>query len=308
MSTRPLVILTEPIDVVSRDWLAARVDLVEASPGADAFAQALPDAAGLVVRTATEVNEVMLARATNLQAVARAGVGLDNIDQDACRSRGITVLHTPDANTQSVAEYVMTLVLDALRPRDVLLDAVSQDIWDQLRSAARGCRQMNECRFGILGFGRIGRRVAKMASAIGFELSYTDVLTIDPAHRHGAVPVSLAELLSTSDVLSIHVDGRASNHGLLTAELISLLPDDALLVNTSRGFVMDSHALSDQLRSTPTFQAILDVHEHEPIPDDYPLLGLSNATLLPHNAARTTTALKNMSRVVENLARHLGVD
>jgi phosphoglycerate dehydrogenase-like enzyme len=308
MSTRPLVILTEPIDVVSRDWLAARVDLVEASPGADAFAQALPDAAGLVVRTATEVNEVMLARATNLQAVARAGVGLDNIDQDACRSRGITVLHTPDANTQSVAEYVMTLVLDALRPRDVLLDAVSQDIWDQLRSAARGCRQMNECRFGILGFGRIGRRVAKMASAIGFELSYTDVLTIDPAHRHGAAPVSLAELLSTSDVLSIHVDGRASNHGLLTAELISLLPDDALLVNTSRGFVMDSHALSDQLRSTPTFQAILDVHEHEPIPDDYPLLGLSNATLLPHNAARTTTALKNMSRVVENLARHLGVD
>jgi D-3-phosphoglycerate dehydrogenase len=308
MSTRPLVILTEPIDVASRDWLAARVDLVEASPGADAFAQALPDAAGLVVRTATEVNEVMLARATNLQAVARAGVGLDNIDQDACRSRGITVLHTPDANTQSVAEYVMTLVLDALRPRDVLLDAVSQDIWDQLRSAARGCRQMNECRFGILGFGRIGRRVAKMASAIGFELSYTDVLTIDPAHRHGAAPVSLAELLSTSDVLSIHVDGRASNHGLLTAELISLLPDDALLVNTSRGFVMDSHALSDQLRSTPTFRAILDVHEHEPIPDDYPLLGLSNATLLPHNAARTTTALKNMSRVVENLARHLGVD
>jgi len=308
MSDRPVVILAEPIEPASKDWLAARVDLIEAGPGEEAFARWLPEAAAIVVRTATRVDVEMLDAAPKLRAIARAGVGLDNIDQKSCHDRGIAVLHTPDANTQAVAEYVMTLVMDAMRPRDVLTDALSIDEWNALRSGARAHKQMDECRFGILGLGRIGQRVARMASAVGFSLFYTDLLAIDESKRSGATPLPLDELLSTSDVLSIHVDGRLANHGLLNEEHIAMLSPNALLVNTSRGCVVEAGPLCDRLRRTPSFRAILDVHELEPIPEGDPMLALPNVTLLPHSAARTTAALANMSRVVEDLARHLAVE
>ncbi|MCH2148068.1 MAG: hypothetical protein MK095_01400 [Phycisphaerales bacterium] len=308
MSSRPVVILAEPIEAASKEWLAARVELIEAGPEEHAFNHWLPEAAGIVVRTATQVDAAMLDAAPGLRVIARAGVGLDNIDQEACEARGIAVVHTPDANTQAVAEYVMTLVMDALRPRDVLVDAPSTDDWHALRSVERAHRQMDECRFGILGFGRIGQRVARMASAVGFQMFYTDLLSIDESNRSGATPLPLEELLSTSDVLSIHVDGRRSNHGLLDARHIAMLPPTSLLVNTSRGCVVEAGPLRERLRTMPMFRAILDVHDVEPIPEDESMLGMPNVTLLPHNAARTTTALSNMSRVVEDLARHLGVE
>ena len=177
-----------------------------------------------------------------------------------------------------------------------------------VRSGARAHKQMDECRFGILGLGRIGQRVARMASAVGFSLFYTDLLAIDESKRSGATPLPLDEMLSTSDVLSIHVDGRLANHGLLNEEHIAMLSPNALLVNTSRGCVVEAGPLCDRLRRTPSFRAILDVHELEPIPEGDPMLALPNVTLLPHSAARTTAALANMSRVVEDLARHLAVE
>lgn len=305
MDIRPIIILAEPIEDSSRDWLANRVDLVEAAPGEPAFLEALPLASGMVIRTGTIVDESMLSAAPRLQAVARAGVGLDNIDQAACARHEVAVLHTPGANTQAVVEYVMTLVMDSLRPREVLSEAIDVDSWNELRSSARTHKQMSEYRFGILGFGRIGQRVAEVASAVGFSTCYTDLLDIAVSKRHGARPLQLEELLSNSDILSIHVDGRASNRGLLGASRLRLLPKGALLVNTARGFVIDEQALVHRLEEDLDFQAILDVHEHEPIPSSCPLLGLPNVTLLPHTAARTTQALSNMSRVVEDLVGHL---
>ena len=307
MPSTPLILVTEPIMQDCLNWLSERAEVVEAAPGSQEFDHLLPRANALVVRTSTQVDVTMLDAAPALRAVARAGVGLDNIDQDACGQRGIEILHTPDANTQAVVEYVTTIMLDALRPREPLSRGMDREEWDTLRAADRAHRQMSECRLGILGFGRIGSRVAEVASAIGFSTAYTDLKEIPESARHGAMPLTMDELLATSDVLSIHVDGRASNHNLVGTDELNRLPAHALLVNTARGSVVDTTALAGRLRSTPTFRARLDVHDTEPIPPGHPLLDLPNAALYPHVAARTTSALQNMSRVVEALAHHLGI-
>jgi phosphoglycerate dehydrogenase-like enzyme len=254
-----------------------------------------------VVRTYTRVDDALLAQLPRLKVVGRAGVGLDNIDLDACARRGVRVCSTPDANTQAVVEYVLCLLCDALRPR-VLLDApVDRARWDEVRAEVVGRRQMNELRLGILGFGRIGRRVAQVAGAIGFEVEYCDLLDVPEAMRHGAFPVSAEDLFRHADVLTVHVDGRPSNRHLVGERLLGLMKPDAVLLNTSRGFVLDDHALARHLRANPASMAILDVHEPEPITDACPLLGLPNAHLAPHLASRTDAAMEAMSWVVRDV-------
>ena len=164
---------------------------------------------------------------------------------------------------------------------------------------------MDQLVFGVLGFGRIGSRVAEVASAIGFKVLYHDLLEIPAASRGNASSVELESLLGESDILSLHVDGRASNHHLLDADRLGLLRDTMLLVNASRGFVIDEDALASRLRTTPSMHAILDVHDREPIPECSPMLSLPNATLHPHIAARTRTGLANMGWVVRDLLEHV---
>jgi phosphoglycerate dehydrogenase-like enzyme len=255
----------------------------------------------LVVRTYTQVNDALLARLPALRAVGRAGVGLDNIDEEACARRGVRVFNTPDANTQAVVEYVTCLVCDALRPRLFLDAPVSKARWNEIREEVVAHRQMNELRMGILGFGRVGRRVADVARAIGFDVVFHDVLNVQESERRGARSVSAAELFATSDVVTVHIDGRASNQGFVNAALINAMKPDALFINTSRGFVVDHVALAAHLQRCPGAQAILDVHEPEPIDASNPLLGIPNAHLAPHLASRTDAAMDAMSWVVRDV-------
>ena len=307
MADMPLVILAEPIDEVARDWLDQRVDLQVVAQHEPGFMELLGRARGIVIRTATRVDRDLLASAPRLEVVARAGVGLDGVDLDACRERGIRVLNTPDANTQAVVEFVIAAMTEALRPRERVRTAVESDHWRAMRAADRACVQMDELTFGVLGFGRIGSRVAQVASAIGFDVVYHDLRDIPVSERGSAVPVDLPTLLAASDVLTIHVDGRPENRSLLDADRIGLLRDTVLLLNTSRGFVIDESALANRLAATPSMTAILDVHEIEPVPADSPMLGLENAILHPHIAARTRTGLRAMSWVVRDLVEHLPV-
>lgn len=301
----PLVVRTEHLDAGAEAWLAERCEMVHAAVDAPAFGDLAPTLAGLVVRTYTIVDESLLDRLPALRVVARAGVGLDNIDVAACRGRGIEVVHTPDANTQAVVEYVTCLLCDALRPRVMLDEAVPKERWTQIRDEVCGAWQMNELVLGILGFGRIGRRVAEVAGALGFRVIFHDLLEIPDRDRRGADAVSMETILAESDVLTVHVDGRDANHGLLDAGMLDRMKSDAIILNTSRGFVIDEDALAAWLRRNPAALAILDVHATEPFRDDDPLLGLPNAHLAPHLASRTTTALANMSWVVKDLWRVL---
>lgn len=302
---QPLVILTETLDAEPAAWLAERASLEHATAESRRFDELAPNCEGLLVRTYTRVDEHLLGRLPRLRVVGRAGVGLDHIDVSACRARGVEVVHTPDANTQAVVEYVVCLLADALRPRLVLPGAVSSDRWHELRREVVATRQMNECTLGILGTGRIGRRIAEVAAAIGFRVLRNDLL---PDPERSAIPGRSAEietLFAESDVVTIHIDGRPSNRGFVDRRLLSLLKSDAMLLNTSRGMVIDAKALADHLKAHPSSQALLDVHEPEPIPEGHPLVGLPNAHLMPHLASRTRTATLAMSWVVRDVWRVL---
>lgn len=302
----PLVAVTEPLSAAAMTWLRSQCTVVQAAPGSVDFAAQAARLEGLVVRTLTRVDAALLRQLPALKVVGRAGVGLDNIDLQACRERGVTVVSTPDANTQAVVEYVLSLLCDAMRPRVFLEQPVDTEAWERIRGEICGVKQMDECTLGILGLGRIGSRVAQVAAAIGFEVLYNDLRDIPAHQRHGATPVSVERLFAESDVLTLHIDGRPSNRHAVNAALITSMKSDALLLNTCRGFVLDHQALRGFLMSNRGAQALLDVHEPEPFDADHPLLGLPNAHLAPHLASRTRTAMERMSWVVRDVVAVLG--
>lgn len=302
---RPFVVVTEELDEACRLWLAERCE-VEACPSEDArFGELIGRAGGLVVRTYTQVDSALLAKAPGLRVVGRAGVGLDNIDIAACRARGVEVVHTPDANTRAVVELVTAFMLDALRPREYLDKPLALKEWKSVRSGMVAPRQLAELTLGILGLGKVGGGVARVGAAMQMPVLFHDVRDISGEARWGAQPVSADDLFARCDVVSVHVDERASNRGLVGAALLARLKPGAMLINTSRGFVIDASAAAAWLKRDPSAMAILDVHDPEPFGADYPLLGLPNARLTPHIGAATRLAHRNMSWVVRDVWRVL---
>jgi D-3-phosphoglycerate dehydrogenase len=299
------VIQTEELDDSAASWLSERCELVRAGPDDPRFESLIRRAQGLVVRTYTLVDEAMLEKAPMLRGVARAGVGLERIDVDACERRGVRVVHTPEANTQAVAEYVFALLFDALRPRAFLEKPLEERDWRQLRSDLRARRQLSDCTLGIVGMGKIGRRVAEIARAIRMRVIYHDLQEIPAALRAGAEPVSMDELLTRSDVISLHVDARPGNRNLINSAAFSRMRSDVVLVNTCRGFVIEPYACAEFFISHPGATALLDVHEPEPFDGRYPLLEIANVHLAPHIAAATSSANRAMSWVVRDLWRVL---
>lgn len=302
MSDRPLVLYNEPLAQVAVNWLQQRCEVVQCAADDPQFDEQLRRADALIVRTYLEVDAALLARGPKLRVVGRAGIGLDNIDADACRSRGIEVVYTPQASTQAVVEYVTALIFDALRPRQALPAAPDQKRWSELRRILVGRRQLDECTVGILGFGRIGSHLGRALSGFGCRVVYNDLCEIAESSRSGALPVDVEALFADSDIISVHVDGRASNRQFVSEWLLSRMKGDAVFINTSRGFVVDAAALAEAMRSRPEAQAMIDVHDPEPFAGDYPLLGLPNVKLFPHLASRTETGLVNMSWVVRDVA------
>lgn len=304
-SDRPFALITEDLDAAPEAWLAERCEVARCAPDAPGFGPLLARAHALVVRTYTVVNDALLDRAPNIRVVGRAGVGLDNIDLPACAARGVTVVSTPDANSRAVVEYVFAMLADALRPRAYLDAPLDAKAWNQARRDLVGERELSELTLGIYGFGRIGSSVARVGAAFDMPVIYHDIREIDPASRHGATPVSRDELLARADVLSIHVDGRPSNRHLMNADAIDRLKPGVVLINSARGFLLDANALAAFLRASPRATALIDVHDPEPFPPDYPLLGLPNARCSPHLASGTRRAKENMSWVVRDVWRVL---
>jgi phosphoglycerate dehydrogenase-like enzyme len=275
----PLVIVTENLDDTAASWISARMRVEQAGPDTAGFETLSTQAEALVIRTYTRVDADLLDRLPRLRVVGRAGVGLDNIDLPECRRRGVEVVHTPEANTQ----------------------AVSLDRWHELRRDVVAERQMDTLTLGILGLGRVGRRVAEVARAIGFRVLANDLLPMTGESRRSAEPVELETLFAESDVISLHIDGRPTNRGFVDRRLLSLLKPHVTLLNTCRGMVLDHEALGAHLRNHPGSQALLDVHDPEPPTPDHPLWDLPNAHLLPHLASRTRQATENMSWVVKDV-------
>jgi phosphoglycerate dehydrogenase-like enzyme len=296
------VLVTEGSDAKPLQWLKERARVVEIATSDPQFTSNLAAADGLLVRTYTRVNADLLDRAPRLKVVGRGGVGLENIDVAECRRRGIEVVYTPDANTLAVGDFVFGFILQLLRPWELFRDAVYPHAeFKRIRNTVRG-RQLNELTIGILGMGRVGRRVGHIAAnGFGMRVIYNDLIDVRADLKFPAEAVDKPALYRDADILSIHVDMRPGNQHLVGRDQIAMLKSSAVVINTSRGEVLDVHALAEALRGQRIYGAAIDVFDPEPPGPDFPLLGLPNVLLTPHIAARTTTAMENMSWVVRDV-------
>jgi len=297
-----IAVVTEGSDPVPLDWLRQRLRVVEIRTSDPGFDSALASADALLVRTYTRVDGALLERSPKLKVVGRGGVGLENIDVPACRRRGIEVVYTPDANTLAVGDYVFGAMLQMLRPWAAFSQsAYSPAEFKRVRDTVRGL-QLNELTIGILGMGRVGRRVGHIAvNGFGMRVLYNDLLDVRDKLDFPAEPVEKDRLFAEADVLTIHVDMRPGNAHLVGAMQLAMMKPTALLINSSRGEVLDAAALGDTLRSGKLIGAALDVFAPEPPPPDFPLIGLKNVLLTPHLASRTYSAMENMSWVVRDI-------
>lgn len=300
------VLVTESLEQPCADWLAQHAEVSWANyEQAVELEQALPQADALVVRTYTIINEALLDRAPQLKVVGRAGVGLDNVNVEACRRRGVEVVYTPEANSQAVVEYTLALMLDDLRPRITITEPIDAAKFHHYRKHKLGT-QLDQLTLGILGFGRIGKKLGRVAAALGMKLLVNDLLPESQLRQAVDYPFEFVDkpaLYADSDIVTIHIDGRAANHHIVGAEALSQMKSDVLLVNAARGMLIDRDALATWAKKVAATggRAVLDVHDQEPIPPDYPLYGISNVRLLPHTASRTATAMLNMGWVVRDI-------
>ncbi|MGY1840650.1 MULTISPECIES: NAD(P)-dependent oxidoreductase [unclassified Modestobacter] len=222
-----------------------------------------------------------------LQLLVRFGVGYDNVDLTAAGRHGVAVARTTGANTWGVAEMALTLILAGRRRVLELTAGVASGQWTR-----RVAGETVQSTVGIVGFGSIGRALATLLTGFGTTVLVHDPVVPDEAVRAaGAVPVALDDLLASSDAVSLHVPYGPATHHLIDAKRLGLMKPDAVLVNTSRGGVVDEDALADALAGGRLGAAGLDVFETEPLPLDSPLVGLPNAVLTPHSSSQTLQSL-----------------
>ncbi|HEX8523088.1 MAG TPA: NAD(P)-dependent oxidoreductase [Tepidisphaeraceae bacterium] len=299
-STRPIVLVTEGSDPNPLAWLRERAEVVQAAPGDAGFEEALAKCQGLMVRTYTRVNDALLTRAPHLKVIGRGGVGLDNIDIPACRRRGIEVVYTPDANTLAVGDYIFGVMIRLVRGWPLIEKGYAPESFKKTRNAVRG-RQLDEMTLGILGLGRVGKRVGAIAAnGFGMRVIYNDLVQMTKL-SFAAQAVDKQSLFRECDVLTIHVDMRSGNEKLVGAQQIGLMKKGSILINASRGEVLDAGAVAEAIRSGQLAGAALDVYDPEPPAAELELIGMPNVILTPHIASRTHTAVENMGWVVRDV-------
>ncbi len=270
------------------------------------FAVAVAEARGLIVRNRTQVRGELLAAAENLRVVGRLGVGLDNIDLAACAERGIEVCPASGANSDSVAEYVVTTA--AMLLRGAYLSSPEMLAGDWPRQKLTGREAGGRC-LGLIGFGTIARVTAKLAQAFGMRVIAHDpaVSEDDPIwQKTGVRPKPLNDLLAGADVVSLHVPLLDATRHLIDAGAIARMRNDAVLINTARGGVVDDAAVAAALSEGRLAGAALDVFEDEPVGAANPFAGVANLILTPHIAGVTEDSNVRVSAVtVENVRRVL---
>lgn len=254
----------------------------------DRLADALADAHAIIVRSATQVTAELMDHAPKLRVVGRAGVGVDNIDLEAATARGVPVLNAPEGNTVSAAELTFALILATARHVCEADRAVRGGEWARSRFAGTELRGKT---LGLVGAGRIGGEVAKRARGFGMQVIVHDpFLTDERATRLGVERGDLEEVLTTSDVLSLHVPLTPTTRGMIGRAEMSRMKPGAFLVNVSRGGVVDESALAEALADGDLAGAALDVFESEPLDADSPLRSAPNLALTPHLGASTAEA------------------
>jgi len=286
------ILVVEGIDGSSVDALEADFDVERAdSPAA---ASRLDDVRALIVRNATQVDGPMLAAMPRLEAVGRAGAGLDNVDVRAARAAGVTVIYAPAENTAATAEHTVALAL-AVAHRVCELDrVVRRGGWER-----RFGTELAGDTWGLVGLGRIGRAVARLAQGIGMRaVGFDPALTGADARAAGVEPTGLEPLLAAAKVVSLHVPLTAGTRNLVSESLLRSMRRDAILINTARGGLIDEAALRAALTSGTIAGAGLDVRDPEPPPAPDALADLDQVVLTPHVAGLSREAQQRVSETV----------
>lgn len=249
----------------------------------------LTDVDGYVAGVDYITADVVARMPTSLKVISRYGAGVDRVDLEACKKRGIVVTNTPGANATAVCELAFALMLASARNLPELHNAVQQGDWPRSDGMELAGKTL-----GIVGLGAIGKKLALRAKA--FEM---DVLAYDPyldakfSASHGIRAVDLTELLGSCDVISLHVPLNEQTRYMISRESIALMKDGATLINTSRGGLMDETACAEALKAGKLRGLGLDAFEQEPLVDS-PLKGLSRVVFTPHTGAHTAEAVRNM--------------
>jgi phosphoglycerate dehydrogenase-like enzyme len=225
--------------------------------------------------------------APKLRMIQRWGIGFDKVDLDAARAAGVTVAITAGANSDSVAEHVIMLILATHRRLLVADRGVRNGEWVTINGEMRGmAHQILGRTLGIIGFGAIGQAVAQRIVGFGVKVIYYDIrrASDEVEAKYGAEHVTMDELLKRSDIVTIHSGGGESTRHLINADALALMKPDAVLINADRGSIVDEDALYQALTSGRLVAAGLDVFGQEPIDDGNPLLTLDNTVVTPHTA------------------------
>jgi lactate dehydrogenase-like 2-hydroxyacid dehydrogenase len=291
----PLLRLAE-VDMWEGEGTVSREALFERLPGCDGWLSMLTD----------EIDEEILDIAPGLTVISQMSVGVDNIDVEACRARGITIGHTPDVLTETVADTAFALMAAAVRrlpEGEKKVRAGEWGPWDPWRFLGG---DLHGAVLGIVGMGRIGQAIARRAAGFDMEVLYT---SRSDGSVGGLVRVGLDELLGRADIVVLAVPLSPETHQMIGERELGLMRPGSVLVNVARGPLVDTAALFAALDSGSIGAAALDVTDPEPLPSDHPLLTLGNCLVVPHigsASVRTRRAMAGLA--VDNLAAALRGD
>ncbi len=251
---------------------------------------------GVIIRSRTKIREDLIdIAAGSVKFIIRAGVGLDNIDVEYAREKGIEVINTPEASTNGVAELAVGHMLALLRHIPQATSSMKKGEWPKKKLKGN---ELGSCTVGIIGLGRIGRRTAELVKCFGAKIVGYDPY-VDEVQGMEIEIVGLDELLSSSDIVSLHLPHTDETHHLIGKEELGKMKDSAYLVNCARGGVVDEDALYETLKNNNIKGAALDVFEEEP-PKDLKLMELDNFICTPHLGAQ---AVESSNRVGEEVVK-----
>jgi len=287
----------EPLDLLEQAGIAAIINPLGKNMTHDDFAQFCEDV-DYVIAGLPPFSEAFFEKAKKLNLIVRVGVGYDNVPFDLCKQYGVKVSYTPGAGTHAVAELTIGLLIDALRrfsfiDRDLRAGGWNKYMGEMLRGKT----------VGIIGVGRIGKRVIELLQPFGVRILGNDLVEDAAfARAHNVTFVSKEELYRSADIISIHVSKTPSAHHMISEKALSLMKPSAVLLNLSRGGVVDEHALYKALVQNKIAGAALDVYEEEPYTG--PLTALDNVILTAHVGAGTTESRRLMEvGAVEEVVR-----
>lgn len=301
--SRPRVLLTRPIPRRGLERLEAACEVVpwdgvEPMPR-EALLERLRDADGIMTAVANKMDAALIAAAPRLKIIANMGVGFDNVDLAAAAARGIVVTNTPDVLTETTADMAFGLLLAAARRIGEGADRVRHGTWDLTTAPGLLGEDVNGTTLGIVGLGRIGRAVARRARGFAMRVLYVDPLHTDEMKALEAAGevtrVELARLLAESDHVSLHPTLNDTSRGMIDAAALRAMKRTAVLVNASRGPVVNTGALVEALRARTIAAAGLDVTDPEPLPEGHPLRALPNAVITPHMSTQSRETREAMS-------------